>query len=240
MFRPTIRALCLLALALAAPASARAQISVDQSVFEFTPENVTQDLEIRNDGDFRIYLDLKVAEIVEPGSQTPRRVELDDPRVAPMLVSPQQLMLLPGQRKRVRLIMREPAVEVDRIFRLAVKPFTGNVELGAAQPGSTSTGIKVLLGYDILLLSRPATLAPELRVERTDSTLAVTNTGNTNVLLRSITQCGIGGRDCVELSPNRLYAGERLELALPKVGPAELFPVEIVQAIGLRSSRASY
>ena len=60
------------------------------------------------------------------------------------------------------------------------------------------------------------------------------------MLLRRISQCEKGGQACVELQPNRLYAGERLELELPKTGPAERYPVEIVQAVGLRSMRASY
>ena len=219
---------------------AQAQITVDQSVLEFDPDQKTRDLEIRNEGDHRIYLDLKIAEIIDPHTAEPGRVELTDPRSAPVLVSPGQLLVLPGQRKRVRLIMREAATDIDRIFRLSVKPYTGKVDMGPAQPGKTTSGIKVLLGYEILLLSRPENLAPQMKIERSDSTLALTNTGNTNVLLRRIAQCEKDGSDCIELQPNRLYAGERLELNLPKKGTAEQFPVEIIQTVGLRSSRASY
>ena len=240
MPRPSLRALGLAALAWLAPPAVQAQITIDRSVIEFSPDEPMQDIELRNDGDFKIYLDLKIAEILDPHTASPTRVELEDPRAAPMLVSPRQVLVLPGQRKRVRVIMREAATDVDRVFRLAIKPYTGKVELGAALPGETSTGIKVLLGYDVLLLSRPAELAPKLRVERTDATLTLENLGNTNVLLRRITQCEADGGDCEELQPNRLYAGERLELALPKVGPKARYPVEVVQAIGLRSSRASY
>ncbi len=240
MIKNTFTSISLLALVLSFCPVVDAQITVDQSVLEFDPGQKTRDLEVRNEGEHKIYLDLKIAEIIDPHTAEPGRVELDDPRTAPVLVSPEQLLVLPGQRKRVRLIMREAATDIDRVFRLSVKPFTGKVNLGAALPGKTTSGIKVLLGYEILLLSRPENLEPQMKVERSDSSLALTNTGNTNVLLRRIAQCEKDGSDCIELQPNRLYAGERLELELPKKGSAEDYPVEIIQAVGLRSSRASY
>lgn len=217
-----------------------AQITVDQSVLEFDPSQKTQDLELRNAGDYKIFLDLKIAEIIDPHTTTPTRVELTDPRTSPVLVSPEQVLLVPGQRKRIRLIMRDPAIDSDRVFRLSVKPYTGKVSLGAAQPGKTTSGIKVLLGYEILLLSRPAELKPQMEIERSDSSITLTNTGNTNVLLRRIAQCEKDGSECIELQPNRLYVGERLELELPRKGSAEQYPVELIQAVGLRSSRATY
>lgn len=213
---------------------------MDQSVLEFDPTQKTQDLEIRNEGDDKIYLDLKLAEIIDPHTPKPTRNELTDPRTAPVLVSPEQLLVMPGQRKRVRLIMRESATDTDRVFRLSVKPYTGKVDLGPAEAGKTTSGIKVLLGYEILLLSRPVELAPQMKIERSNSSLTLTNTGNTNVPLRRIAQCEQDGSDCIELQPNRLYAGERLELELPKKGTTEQYPVEIIQAVGLRSSRSTY
>ena len=240
MLRSMPPRLCALLLGLGAASSAGAQLTVDRSVLEFDPGRRTQDVEIRNDGDFKIYVDLGVAEIVDPHLDDGRRVELDDPRTSPVLVSPEQVLVEPGQRRRVRVIVREPATDRDRIFRLSVKPFAGKVQLGRRPAGETSSGIKVLVGYDLLLLSRPAELDPEVRVERTEEAMTFVNTGNTNVLLRRVAQCDRDGGDCTELQPNRLYAGERLELELPKRGPAEDYPVEVLQTVKLRSSRSVY
>ncbi|MFK7860421.1 MAG: molecular chaperone [Granulosicoccus sp.] len=240
MLRKPFFSILLLALFFSYALVSNAQITVDQSVLEFDPGQKTRDLEVRNSGNDKIYLDLKIAEIIDPHTSKPQRVELADPRTAPVLVSPEQLLVLPGQRKRVRLIMRESATNTDRVFRLSVKPYTGKVELGPGEEGKTTSGIKVLVGYEILLLSRPEELKPRMKVERSDSTLLITNTGNTNVLLRKIAQCERDGEDCIDLQPNRLYAGERLELKLPKKGSAEQYPVEIIQAVGLRSSRGTY
>lgn len=239
MLRTQLSSICLLLL-LPFCVAVNAQITVDQSVLEFDPGQKTRDLEIGNSGQDKIYLDLKIAEIINPHTSEPERHELTDPRTAPVLVSPEQLLVLPGQRKRVRLIMRESATDTDRVFRLSVKPYTGKVDLGQAEPGKTTSGIKVLLGYEILLLSRPEELTPQMKIERSDSTLTLTNTGNTNVLLRRIAQCEQDGSDCIEMQPNRLYVGERLELELPKKGAAEKYPVEVIQAVGLRSTRSTY
>ena len=239
-YLPYLLPALLAGLALFTSAAARAQLSVDQAVFELGAAAPTQDLTMRNDGDFRLYVALEVAEILEPGSETPRRVELDDPRTAAVLVSPARAMLEPGQTKRVRIILREPAIGTDRVFRLALEPAAGNVRLDPAASNQTATGIKVLLGYDLLLLSRPERLDPGLAVQRTDTHLTVSNTGNTAVLLRRVHQCEADGLGCEALQPNRLYAGESARFVLPKPGPAARYPVEIVSAVGRRSSSATY
>ena len=219
---------------------ASAQITVSRSVIEFSPDTKIQDIEITNNGDFKIYLDMTVAEILNPEAEESTRVEMDDPRTAAILVSPRQLLVPPGQRKRVRVILREPALDVDRVFRMAVKPYTGKVQLKDSAGDKKSSAIKVLVGYDLLLLSRPARLRPDVQVTRTDDSIEFSNQGNTNVLLRKIEQCDSADADCVDLPPNRLYVGETYKVALPKKGDAGSFPVKVFQSVALENSRASY
>lgn len=219
---------------------AHAQISVNQSVIEFTPREKIQDIEVLNTGDFKIYVDMQVAEIVNPESDDPVRKEFTDPRSAPLLVSPKQLMIGPGQRKRVRVILREPATTIDRVFRLSIKPYTGKLKLAEQSGDTKSSAIKVLIGYDLLLLARPANPNPDIKVTRTANSIEFRNRGNTNVLLRKITQCDKSGSECVELQPNRLYAGESYKLDLPLTGSADQYPVEIWTAVGLENSRVMY
>ena len=240
--------LCLVTLLwLVIPAgSALAQISVNRSIIELTNEARVQDIEVRNNGEDRLYLDLAAAEIVDPGSAEPRRVELEDPRTAPVLVSPRQLMLPPGTRKRVRVILRADIAGSDRIFRLQVKPYTGNARLAGAATGKSSA-VRILLGYDLLLLARPSTLDPDVRVGRDGDTMAFRNEGNTNVLLRRIVQCD-GDADpdtadegtCEELTPTRLYPGQTHRVVLPRGGSTERFPVTVWQSVGSDHSVASY
>lgn len=220
--------------------AAHAQITVNKSVLEFSADQKIQDIEIFNSGQFKIYVDLKVAEIMNPEEAQPERVVLTDPRTAAVLVTPQQVLVPPGQKKRVRIILRDAPATRDRVFRLALKPFTGDLKLeGTGSVGKTSA-IKVLLGYDLLLLSRPLDLQPRLEVSRTEQDITFTNSGNTNILLRRIVQCRKDKSDCSEMQPNRLYAGESLQVELPLKGSAEDFPVEIWKTVGRQSSRDVY
>lgn len=223
-----------------ATSPASAQITVNRSVIEFTSSARVQDVEITNTGNFRMYLDMTPFEIMNPASDNPQRVKLDDPRTAPVVVSPRQLLLPPGQRKRVRVILRDDSLDKERIFRLAVRPYTGKVKLEADANGDKASAIKVLVGYDLLLLARPTPLQPKLDVTRTDREIIFRNAGNTNVLLRKITQCDASGGDCVEINPNRLYVGESYKVSLPKPGPAHQTPVEVHRSVGLENAREVY
>ena len=180
------------------------------------------------------------SEVIDPASEDSQRVELNDPRTAPIVVSPRQLLLPPGQRKRVRVILRDKDLDTERVFRLAVRPYTGKVNLEAGSADEKTSAIKVLIGYDLLLLARPLPLQPRINVTRTDTEIEFRNAGNTNVLLRKITQCEADGTDCVEINPNRLYVGESYKVALPKPGSASETPVEVHRAVGLENSRDVY
>lgn len=229
-----------LALLAAAPGAALAQLTVNRSVIEFSPDAPIQDIELSNTGEFRLYLDLNVAQIRNPESESPVREPLDDPRTAPVLVTPKQLVLPPGERKRVRVVMREVDADRDRVFRLSVKPYTGSVQVAGGETGDRSSAVKILVAYDLLLLSRPARPAPRLGVTRTDRTIEFRNEGNTNILLRKVSQCDVLRRECAELPANRLYVGETWKVELPVAGPAASYPVDVYSAVGLRNEHAVY
>lgn len=217
------------------------QIIVNKSVLEFNADNLVQDVDITNTGDYKIFLNLTVAKIRNPHTDTPERVELTDPRTSPVLISPKQVLIPPGQRKRVRIILRKTPNKVDDVYRLAIKPFTGDVQLDDDRPADAkSSAVKILLGYDILLLARPMDAVGKLAVKRTAKALWFKNTGNTNVLLRRLQQCDAAGKDCEALQPNRVYAGEVYKVDLPKKGSAKKYPVEVWQAIGLQNAKKTY
>ena len=221
--------------------AALAQITVNKSVLEFNEKNLVQDVDITNTGDYKIFLNLTVAKIKNPHTANPERVELKDPRTSPVLVSPKQVLIPPGQRKRVRIILRKTPKDVDDVYRLAIKPFTGDVQIeNDRPPEAKSSAVKILLGYDILLLARPMDAVGKLAVKRTSKALWFKNTGNTNVLLRRMQQCNAAGNDCEELVPNRVYAGEIYKVDLPKRGSAKQYPVQVWQAIGLKNAKKTY
>lgn len=236
----TIKVLSLALLSTVYSALAHSQISVNRSVIEFSKSAKIQDIEVLNSGDHKVYLDLKAAEILNPETANPERVELTDPRTSPLIVSPRQLLVPPGERRRMRVILRQSATDKDRVFRLSVKPYSGSVKIDEAGGDKKSSAIKVLVGYDLLLLSRPAKPKADVSVKRDNSSIAFHNKGNTNVLLRKIEQCNSAGNDCIEMQPNRLYAGEMYKVNLPRSGSAANYPVNVWQAIGLENKKVSY
>jgi len=221
--------------------TAHAQITVSKSVLEFNDDNLIQDVDVINNGDFKIFLNLTVARIKNPQSANPERIELKDPRTSPVLISPKQILVPPGQRKRVRVVMRKIPTKTDAIYRLSVKPFTGAVQINQERkPDEKASALKILLGYDILLLARPKDAVGKLAVKRTSKAIYFKNTGNTNVLLRRMLQCNSDGTDCDEMQPNRIYAGEIYKVKLPKKGSAKKYPIQVWQAVGLKNTKKTY
>ncbi|MDO6460707.1 fimbria/pilus periplasmic chaperone [Granulosicoccaceae sp. 1_MG-2023] len=195
--------------------AALAQITVNRTILDFEHDNQVQDFEVLNTGAFSVYLNLQVSEIRRPHQDRRQRVLLADPRRAEVLVSPSQITLPPGKSKRVRVIVRKQAKTRDRIYRLSVIPDTGPVRLTRQDPAAVAGGVKLLVGYDLLVISRPPEPQAKLDVKRAEDRLHLSNRGNSNVLMKQITQCSQRSRDCVELTPpKRLYAGEQLQLAL--------------------------
>ena len=124
----------------------------------------------------------------------------------------------------MRVILRADITDSDRIFRLQVKPYTGNARLDGAAAARKSSAVRILLGYDLLLLAPPPPRSS--RMSRYGETVArwrSATRGNTNVLLRRIVQCD-GDADpdtaaegtCEELTPTRLYPGQTHRVALPR------------------------
>ena len=202
-------------LAILAPAApAGAELAVSQLIVELKPgPSRAQDIELFNDSPDRNYLTIEPREIVDPGTSRERPVVSPDPEKLGILVSPRRLVLEPGQRRTMRIARIGPEGPAERVYRVTVKPVVGGVE--------GETGLKLLVGYDLLVLVRPAIVRPALEASRDGSRLAMTNRGNSSVELIDGRQCDVAARDCGALPGKRLYAGASWEQTLPRPGPGE-------------------
>ena len=122
-------------------------------------------------------------------------------------------MLGPGERKVVRLSLLERPDDRDRIYRVTIKPVIG--EIVASQ-----SALKLVVGYDVLVIARPQNARPLLDVSRRGNTVELRNLGNTNALLFNGRQCDEAATDCAELPSKRIYAGGVWQFELPATGPA--------------------
>ena len=143
-------ALCLslfMAMATAAPASA--EIAVSQLIVELKPgASRAADIEIYNDSEERSFVSVEPREIVDAGLDNEKSRLSPDPEKLGLLVSPTRMVIEPRQRKRLRIAAIGPVLPRERVYRVTVKPVTGDVS-------GTETGLKLLIGYDLLVLVRP-------------------------------------------------------------------------------------
>ncbi len=200
----------------AAPLPASAQIALNKIILDFGGDETRQDVEVVNNGDETAFVVVEPARIDAPGSAEEQRVTARDPNELGLLVTPNRLVLEPGERKLVRIAVIEPATAVDRIYRVTVKPVLGEVR-------ATETALKLLVGYDLLVIVRPNNAAPDLSFERRGRSVVITNSGNTNVLLSEGRQCEAANDACTDLPSKRLYAGGQWELELESDAPAEYY-----------------
>lgn len=202
-----------LALALI-PAAAPAGIVLSQAVIDINATAPTaQDIEVWNDGGEVAYVIAEPSEIVDPGMATETRVRVIDPAAGGILVSPQKLILQPGERKLVRIAAIAERPTRDRIYRVTVKPVAGSVL-------APSAALKLLVGYDVLVMYRPQAPQADIAGGRSGSTLTLTNRGNTNAELFDGAVCPTPGvaTGCVKLPSRRLYAGASWAQTLPAAG----------------------
>lgn len=193
---------------------AAAELMVSQLIVEFKPGAPrTSDIEIANNSPERAYVLVEPREILRPGTPAERPVTNPDPSKLGLLVSPARFILEPQQRRTLRIAAIGDSAGQERVYRVTVKPVAGEVT------GSES-GLKLLVGYDLLVLARPAAIRTDVKVERDDLELTLTNSGNASVELTEGKQCDDLG-SCQPLPGKRLYAGASWKQKLPRSSGGE-------------------
>ena len=228
----TMISLALLSLLLpTVPVSANMVLS--EAIVHFEPGNpLRRDIEVENPGDENLYVQIEPAIVLKPGTENERRESISDPREHGLLVTPNKLVVPPGGRKLVRLVSLQPLGDEERVYRVTFKPVSGELE-------SEHIGIKILVGYEVLILMQPASPDPNLVVKREGQTISFSNEGNTNVLLREGKQCPKGADpesdDCKRLGGKRLYPGNSWSVNLPLN-----LPVDYQMSIGTKNLVKTY
>lgn len=196
-------------------APAGAELVVSDLVVELQPgKNSRKDIELWNNSDERSYVEITPAEIINPGLSSEVRQEFADPQRLGLLVSPNRMVLEPGQHKAIRIAAIAPPADRERVYRVTIKPVVGDISEG-------QSGLKILVGYDVLAMVRPAILVPKIVGSREGLTLVVRNEGNSSVELLNGKQCVTAGKGCSALAGKRLYSGAEWRLQLTEEGPIE-------------------
>jgi P pilus assembly chaperone PapD len=186
---------------------AHAELLVSQLVVELAPgEHRRSDVEIMNSGPDRIFVSVEPREILHPGTPAESGRSDPDPERLGLLVSPARMILEPGQRKLLR-IASIASSDRERVFRVTVKPVVGQLE-------SEASGLKVMVGYDMLVIVRPGAPNPHVSAVRANGRLILSNDGNVSVELDDGKACDPAMKNCRSLPGGRLYAGAKKTIDL--------------------------
>ena len=195
--------------------SAHAELVLSDLVVELHPgKNARKDIELWNNSDDRSYVEITPAEIMDPGRATESRRQEPNPERLGLLVSPNRMILEPGQHKVIRVAAIAAPIGRERIYRVTVKPVVGDVS-------GEHSGLKVLVGYDVLVIVRPENAAPMIVGGREGRTVVIRNEGNSSAELLNGKQCRPIDGNCANLPGKRLYAGAEWRLLLEGEGPVE-------------------
>lgn len=210
--------------ALAMPAPALAELVLSQLVVDLgVKANQRTDIEIWNTSEERAYVAAEPSEIVDAGRPGEQRRTEADPERRGLLVSPNRMILEPGQRRLIRLAPVGPRGMTERVYRVTVKPVAGELQ-------SEVSGLKLLIGYDVLVLLRPLETRPKLSAVRSGNRLTFRNDGNASVELIDGKQCA-AVKSCVELPGKRLYAGAEWSLDLKSAASVDYSVVSGGQSV---------
>ena len=110
----------------------------------------------------------------------------------------------------------------ERVYRVTIKPVVGKLT-------GTESGLKVLVGYDLLVLVRPAAAKDNLKIERLGNAVVVTNLGAASVELAEGRQCEILGRQALPASARQAPLRRCFLAATPSVGRYGRIPGSLYQ-----------
>jgi P pilus assembly chaperone PapD len=199
-FRTFIVAVLVIADLFAPLSDAQAGMVLSQLVVELAPGQLSRaDVEVFNDGSERIFVAADPREVIDAGTMAQSSRTDVDPEKLGLLVSPDRMVLEPGQHKLLRIATFGTS-DRERVYRVTVKPVVG-------QLSSQRSGLKLLVGYDVLVLVRPVEVRPHVSGTRSGDQLTLKNDGNVSVELVDGRECEASTKVCEVLPDGRLYMG---------------------------------
>lgn len=199
-----------------APLTATASMVIDRAIVAFKPgDTPRQDVLVMNAGKEPLYVQVEVLEVQNPGTEAEQRVLVKNPEEIGLLATPLRLMVEPGGKRPLRLVNLKPQASKERVYRVNLSPVVGKI---AAEADANAMAVKVVVGYQLLVLVSPAEPQELLEVKRDGKVAVLRNAGNTNILLFSGQQCPSPEADeksCRGLPDRRLYPGNEWRLELP-------------------------
>lgn len=198
--------------ALCLPISVAAQVSVQGLFFYFKPgEPPVQNVVVQNPSERSLLVGVEIIEIEAPGSDQRKRIPATD-----IIVSPRRFSLPAGSSRLARILLKAPASERERVFRVSFVPESADdPEEESSKAKKPSMNIKVLTGMGILVFVEPLQPRRGLSTNLEGASAILKNTGNINVYIDNIAVCPRKGEgECKKHPAKRLYAEQQMSIPL--------------------------
>ncbi|CAH0991946.1 hypothetical protein SIN8267_02061 [Sinobacterium norvegicum] len=180
-----------------------------------TAKPYTDIIVLNDDKAENAYVAVDLYEVIRAGMPDEQRNYVENPKDVSLLISPNKFVIPPGSRKQVRIVDIKGPGDSDRIYRATFKPVAGESE-------SQSTGVKIMVAYETLILRRPSKPNYQIEVSRQGDTVSFSNTGNSAVKIEDVQHCADGqsikAEDCTKLGAQRLYVGNQWQVVSPVGG----------------------
>jgi P pilus assembly chaperone PapD len=214
-----------------------ANIVLDRIIVNFDAGGSSrEDVEVWNSGKETLYISTNVFSIKNPEADNPEKIEQTDARTADLVVSPNKLILQPNERKILRILTQVNAKEKDLVYRIKIAPKAGELASTDSEQEKKTAGVKILIGYEMLIFVRPASPHGDLTVTRNAKTATFTNSGNSNIELREVKSCNADKTDCQEIKAKRLYAGQSWTTDIPHASGT----ITVRQSVGMEFSQQEF
>jgi len=202
----------LLSFLLGSPNYSYAEFAMSEVVIDFAEDSPRQhDIEIISQDKETQYIATETYVVNNPSAPDEVRTMITNPQDSGLVITPKRMVLPSGARKMMRFLLLNEVPEHEKIYRVVVKPVIQGVESDKQQ----KMALKILVGYEAIIIVRPKGSKVELAATRKGNSITLTNTGNTNANLQSGVQCDALGGECRELAVARIYAGQSWTTSLP-------------------------
>lgn len=187
---------CILALFLGSTQAtdAKAQLAIDRLWVDLDDQRANRsDLVVRNESEDVYYITVTTSEIENPGTAGEMRTTQIDPEKLGLLVTPNRLILRPGELRAIRVVSLNRDLAQDRIYRVNINPEIGELSIDQDDLQNRGLAIKLLAAFDVLVTVRPREGDPELVALREGDRIELRNEGSSNLLMLDGKVCPVEG-----------------------------------------------
>ncbi len=192
---------------------AKIDFSVDKVQVTFKAgDRPVHNIVVQNPGSRKIFLSAVPQRLERPGEPDEKRVDSRE-----LLVSPRRFSIEPGSQRTVRLLLKEPAVLMERVYTIgfSVNKESFEAEFLTVQFDGKPVRLRVVANLGVLVLAEPENAKVLLGTQRSEKEILLTNRGTSSVRLTSGKVCRAKDGRCLPVNTRRLYPGNVWKFQIP-------------------------